>query len=126
MKGKVVAIVLARGGSKGIPRKNVLNFCGYPLVAWSIIQAKIAHEIDEIYLSSDSEEILGIGQKFGAKSIVRPDFLATDSAKSEDAMIHALSCINDKLDIVIMLEPTAPLRDPNDLSNAIKMFKKEK
>ena len=60
MQNKVVAIILARGGSKGIPRKNVLNFVGHPLVAWSVMQAKQTKEIDEVYVSSDSDEILEI------------------------------------------------------------------
>ena len=60
MTNKNIAIILARGGSKGIPRKNVLEFCGLPLVAWSVIQAKLTKEIDEVYISSDCDEILDI------------------------------------------------------------------
>ena len=63
MQNKVVAIILARGGSKGIPRKNVLNFVGHPLVAWSVMQAKKTKEIDEVYVSSDSDEILEIASE---------------------------------------------------------------
>lgn len=125
MTKKVVAIILARGGSKGIPKKNVLNFAGHPLIAWSVIQAKHSRKIDEIYVSSDSEEILDIANQYGAKTIKRPDEFATDSAKSEDAIIHALEFLNGDYEIVIMLEPTAPLRDPMDLNNSIDMFRKE-
>jgi CMP-N,N'-diacetyllegionaminic acid synthase len=123
MTKKVVAIILARGGSKGIPKKNILHFAGHPLVAWSILQAKIASNIDEVYVSSDSEEILKIADKYGAKTIRRPKEFATDSAKSEDAIIHTLNVLEDEYEIVIMLEPTAPLRSPEDLSNAVQMFR---
>ena len=125
MTKKVVAIILARGGSKGIPKKNVLNFAGHPLVAWSIIQAKNTNNIDQVYVSSDSDEILKIADKYGAKTIKRPDEFASDIAKSEDAILHALEVLEDEYEIVIMLEPTAPLRDPKDLGNAVKMFRSE-
>jgi len=120
---KVIAIILARGGSKGIPKKNVLNFAGHPLVAWSVIQAKLSNEIDEVYISSDSDEILEIAQNYGATRIKRPEVFASDTAKSEDAIIHALSEIGNNQEIIIMLEPTAPLRNPNDLGDAIKLFR---
>jgi len=120
---KVVAIILARGGSKGIPRKNVLEFCGHPLVAWSVMQAKNTPEIDEVYISSDSDEILEIAQSYGAQVIKRPDEYATDTAKSEEAILHALEVIGSGQEILIMLEPTAPLRKPNDLSRAVNMFR---
>ena len=111
MQNKVVAIILARGGSKGIPRKNVLDFAGHPLVAWSVIQAKISKEIDEVYISSDSDEILEIAQSYGAKIIKRPDEISGDSAKSEEAITHALSILGSNQEMIIMLEPTAPLRE---------------
>ena len=122
---KVIAIVLARGGSKGIPRKNVLDFCGRPLVAWSILQAQETTEIDKVYLSSDSKEILDIGKEYGAILIERPEEFSTDTASSESAVKHALSTLDNEPEIVVMLEPTAPLRMPGDLSNAINKFKEE-
>ena len=125
MQNKVVAIILARGGSKGIPRKNVLNFVGHPLVAWSVMQAKKTKEIDEVYVSSDSDEILEIAQSYGAKVIKRPDEYAGDTAKSEEAILHALKVLGSDQEIIIMLEPTAPLRKPNDLGNAVKLFRKK-
>lgn len=125
MKKKVIAIILARGGSKGIPRKNVLDFAGHPLVAWSVIQAKQTKEIDEVYISSDSEEILNIAKHYGALVIKRPDKYANDTAKSEEAILHALGVIGSNQEIIIMLEPTAPLRKPRDLGEAVKMFRQE-
>ena len=126
MKKKVIAIILARGGSKGIPRKNVLDFAGHPLVAWSVMQAKQTKEIDEVYISSDSDEILNIAKNYGALTIKRPDKYASDTAKSEEAIIHALEVLGSEQEIIIMLEPTAPLRKPKDLGNAVKMFRNER
>ena len=126
MKNKVIAIILARGGSKGIPRKNVLDFAGHPLVAWSVIQAKISKEIDEVYISSDSDEILEIAQSYGAKIIKRPDEISGDSAKSEEAIVHALSILGSNQEMIIMLEPTAPLRKADDLDNCVRMFRNER
>ncbi len=125
IKDKVIAVILARGGSKGIPKKNILEFAGHPLVAWSVIQAKNTKEIDEVYVSSDSDEILNIAERYGAKLIKRPDKYASDTAKSEEAILHALELLGSNQEIVIMLEPTAPLRKPNDLGNAISLFRKE-
>ncbi len=126
MNNTIMAIILARGGSKGIPNKNILDFCGLPLVAWSVIQAKLTKEIDEVYISSDSNNILEIGLQHGAKTIKRPDDISGDLAKSEEAVIHALNTLKKKYSCVIMLEPTAPLRKIDDLSNAIKIFKDSK
>ena len=123
--GKVACIILARGGSKGIPRKNVLDFCGKPLVAWSIIQALGTPEIDEVYLSSDNDEILKVGEDFGAQLIRRPKEFATDTASSESAVVHALSTLDYKPEIVVMLEPTAPLRREKDLGKSIVQFRDE-
>jgi CMP-N,N'-diacetyllegionaminic acid synthase len=121
----VVAVILARGGSKGIPRKNVKDFCGKPLVAWTIFQAKFCDLIEDIYLSSDSEEILDIGKAMGIKTIKRPEKFASDSATSESAVLHALGEMPEHPDAIVMLEPTAPLRRPNDLRNGINQFFEE-
>ena len=122
MNKKVIAIILARGGSKGIPNKNILDFLGKPLVAWSVIQAKITEEIDDVYISSDSDDILKIAESYGAVKIKRPDEISGDTAKSEEAILHALDVIGKNHKFIIMLEPTAPLRKPDDLSKAIKLF----
>ena len=95
---------------------------GKPLLAWSIIQAKLSKKIYEVYLSSDSDKILSIGAKYGAIPIKRPNKISGDTAKSEDAVIHALKKINYIPDGVVMLEPTAPLRDLNDIDNGIMDF----
>jgi N-acylneuraminate cytidylyltransferase len=120
---KILITICARGGSKGIPNKNILNFAGHPLVAWSIIQAKKAKNVDEIFVSSDSDAILKIAVSYGAKTINRPYKYATDAAKSEDAILHAIEVLGNSQEIIIMLEPTAPLRNPDDLDNCINMFR---
>tara|TARA_B100001093_G_scaffold508970_1_gene572138 strand:+ start:2893 stop:3594 length:702 start_codon:yes stop_codon:yes gene_type:complete len=117
-----VAIILARGGSKGLPGKNVKEFVSHPLVAWSIIQANHSKEINKVYLSSDCDEIISIGEEYKANIIKRPSNLAEDNSKSEDAILHAIDLIEDEFDTITMLEPTAPLRGINDIDNALKMF----
>ena len=125
MKNKVIAIILARGGSKGIPRKNILEFSGHPLVAWSVMQAKKTKAIDEVYVSSDSDEILEIVRNYGATAIKRPEKYAGDNAKSEEAILHALEVLGSDQEIIIMLEPTAPLRNPKDIDECINMFREQ-
>ena len=117
-----IAIILARGGSKGIPKKNIKSFLGKPLLAWTVMQAKISKNISKVYLSSDSNVILKIGKKYGAIPIKRPKVISGDKAKSEEAVLHLLNKLDYSPDGVVMLEPTAPLRLPNDIDNCIKDF----
>ncbi len=124
---KAVAIILARGGSKGIPNKNINKFCGKPLVEWTIIQAKNSKKINKVYLSSDSDKILNIGKKHKINLIKRPKIISGDKATSESAVIHAIKNFHDfKIHPIVMLEPTSPLRKPNDIDNLINSFFKNK
>jgi CMP-N,N'-diacetyllegionaminic acid synthase len=123
MEKNVVAIIPARGGSKGIPGKNTKLFCSIPLIGLSILQAVKTSEIDEIYVTSDSDEILNIAKEFGAKTIKRPASISGDTATSESAIKHALGEIGSSQEAVLMLQPTSPLRKPYDLSNAVKQFR---
>ncbi len=120
---KADVLILARGGSKGIPKKNVKIFCGKPLVEWSIIQAKNSKRVKKIFLSSDSNEILKVGKKHEINLIKRPKKLSGDKATSESALIHA---ITNSYDIdkrgVVFLEPTSPLRKKKDIDNLIYSF----
>ena len=119
-------IIPARGGSKGIPKKNILPLCGNPLIGWSITQARHADELkNNTYVSSDSQEILEVAESFGAIPILRPDEISTDTASSESAILHALDAIEKrqgKLDALVFLQATSPLRKDNDISNAIEVF----
>ena len=122
---KIVAIIPARGGSKGIPRKNLISICGKPLIAWSIIQASESQMIDDVYISSDDEEILQVGMDYGARPIKRPIEIAGDNATSESAWLHAIDVIENtgiKLDLVVGMQATSPIRHSKDLDNAIQQL----
>ena len=124
MKKNYVAIIPARGGSKGIPGKNIMNFCGKPLLAWSILQAKTARTVQQVYVSSDDQKILDVAVSFGALPIIRPAEFATDTATSEQVLLHAIEEIEqstkDEIDLVVFLQATSPLRKPDDVDNAIE------
>lgn len=109
-----VAIVTARGGSKGVPRKNVRPVAGKSLITWTIEAAKTARTIDRVVVSSDDDEILARAAESGAESIRRPPELATDLAQQEDAVVHAMRALEQlgrAADLVVLLTPTNPLRD---------------
>lgn len=118
-----VAIIPARGGSKSVPRKNIMPFCGRPLIAWSIEQAKRAHSIHDVYVTSDDLAILKVAIEYGAKGIIRPDEFATDEATSESALSHALNQIEQEVSLVAFIQATSPLRTPQDIDNAIYSLK---
>lgn len=117
----IIAIIPARGGSKGIPKKNTIDFYGQPLISRSIQQAKAAQHIKEVYVSTDDKEIAEVSENYGAKIIWRPAELATDTSSSEDALLHAVDQIEKQggIDLVVFLQATSPLRDPEDIDGAI-------
>ncbi|KPA19308.1 N-acylneuraminate cytidylyltransferase [Candidatus Magnetomorum sp. HK-1] len=119
-----ITIIPARGGSKGIPDKNIINFCGKPLLEWSILQAQKAQKTKDIFVSSDSKQILNIAEKCGAIPILRPDNLSTDTATSEFALLHTLNTVEKKrmyeVDLIVFLQATSPLREPEDIDQAIE------
>lgn len=120
----IVAIIPARGGSKSIPKKNIINFCNKPLIAWSIQQALESKCIHEVYVTTDSTEIADVSRKYGAKIVWRPAELATDTSSSESALLHAIDEIEKihKVDIVIFLQATSPLREFIDIDKAVEIF----
>jgi len=122
----IVAIIPARGGSKAIPRKNLIDFCGKPLMVWSIQQAKGSRHVNDVFVSSDDNEILVVAQKAGARTIVRPKKLAGDKSSSEDALSHALDqierCQKKKVDIAVFLQATSPVRTSEDIDKAVEAF----
>ena len=125
-----VAIILARGGSKGIKNKNLINFAGKPLIEWTIEHSINCKYIKDVFVSSDSTEILDFSQSKGATSILRPSVLSQDDSSSEDAWAHALEYIQNKkgylLDFIVAPQVTSPLRGFNDFSNALEKMKNEK
>ena len=125
----VAAIVLARGGSKGIPRKNIIDFCGKPLTVWTIDQLQRSKGVDSIWVSSDSEEILTIARGNGAQIIRRPDEISGDDATSESGWLHALDFIENKVglvDLVVAPQVTSPLRKPRDFERGLQDFHDQK
>tara|TARA_B000000475_G_C15999501_1_gene448367 strand:+ start:1374 stop:2072 length:699 start_codon:yes stop_codon:yes gene_type:complete len=123
MKYKYVAIIPARGGSKGIPKKNIKLFLDKPLVQHSIDYAKESNFINQIVLTTDSEKIMQIGNKNDITVIKRPDNISDDKATTESAIEHVISTMNfSKNTIYILLQPTSPLRPENSLDEIINKF----
>lgn len=122
-----VAIIPARGGSKGVPRKNVLPLAGKPLIVYSIDQALAADGIDAVYVSTDDDEIAEVSAAAGAEVVMRPAVLANDTASSESALEHAVGSISEargaQPDTVVFLQCTSPIRAPDDLDNALAMYR---
>ena len=116
-----LAIIPARGGSKRLPRKNVEDLCGKPLIAWSIEAGLKSKYIDKVVVSSDDEEILNTASKLRIDTIKRPDILASDTATSFDVIKHVLS-ISKNYDYVVLLQPTSPLRNNTHIDKAIKLL----
>lgn len=121
-------IILARGGSKGIPNKNIIDFCGKPLIYWSIKQAQESKCFKNIWVSSDDNKILHISKKYGAEIIKRPKNISGDNSSSESAWLHSLNYIKKKninVDFIFSPQVTSPLRTKNDIIASIKLFKKQ-
>lgn len=124
----VVAIIPARGGSKGIPRKNLIEICGKPLLAWSILQAREATSIDSVWVTSDDDEILSVAEAHGARPIRRPPEISGDTASSEAAWLHALDEIEahgNRVELVVAMQATSPLREASDLDGGVRALREE-
>ena len=118
---RVLAVIAARGGSKGLVRKNILDAGGKPLIAWSIEAAQDSRLIDRTILSSEDAEIIEVAKQWGCEApFVRPAELATDEAPIEDALLHALDQIGESFDFIVLLQPTSPLRQATDIDGAIE------
>lgn len=122
-----LALILARGGSKRLPGKNVKLLGGLPLIAWSINFAKDHPAIDRIVVSTDDPEIARIARENGVDvPWLRPPELASDTATSVDAVLHALeaeSVAGREYEQIVLLQPTSPFRDPSMLTDALKISK---
>jgi CMP-N-acetylneuraminic acid synthetase len=121
----ILAIIPARGGSKGLPGKNIKALCGKPLIAWSIETGLASQYVDEVMVTTDSEEIACIARQFNAQvPFIRPPELSTDTATSYEAVKHTLDFYQDNLgkafDYVVLLEPTSPLREMGDIDRMIE------
>ena len=121
---KILAIIPARGGSKAIPKKNIIDLLGKPLLYYSVKSAKESKYIDKVIVSTDDDEIAEIGKKLGADvPFLRPEEISGDKAKSIDAFIHAikeLEKLEEKYDYILLLQNTSPLRQSWHIDEAIE------
>jgi N-acylneuraminate cytidylyltransferase len=116
----ILGVIPARGGSKGIPKKNIKPLLEKPLIVWSIEAAKEAKRLDRFIVSTDDPEIAVIAREAGAEVLDRPVELATDGATTVSVLQHVLKCI--EADVVVLLQPTSPVRVDNLIDKAIEKF----
>jgi len=123
---KLLAIIPARGGSKRLPRKNILNLAGKPLIAWTIESALNSKYIDRVIVSTDDNEIATISKKYGADiPFMRPNDIATDESTSIDVVLHSVNYfekVGNHYDYIILLQPTSPLRTVQNIDNSIELL----
>lgn len=125
MASSIIAIIPARGGSKGIPQKNIKKLGGKPLIAHTIEEALQSKCLDHVFVSTEDPEIAEISKKYGAEVIDRPPALAKDTSETVDAILHAVEYLENKdvhPCIVVLLQPTSPLRNTKDIDAAIKLY----
>ncbi|WP_272688340.1 acylneuraminate cytidylyltransferase family protein [Providencia sp. PROV142] len=123
---KVLVIIPARGGSKRLPRKNILPLCGKPLIGWTIEAAKNSIYVDSIFISTDDSSVAKIAREYEVNiPELRPKELATDSATTEDVLIYTLNKFGSDYDIVALLQPSSPLRTSYHLDDALELFVKK-
>jgi CMP-N,N'-diacetyllegionaminic acid synthase len=123
---RVLAVIAARGGSKGLPGKNLLPLSGLPLIGWTIRAAKASRLIDRLILSSDDQEIIRVAQGLGCEApFVRSSALATDTATSLDVVLDAVDRIPG-YDVVVLLQPTSPLRTAGDIDGTVSLLESQK
>lgn len=126
--GNILIVIPARGGSKRLPRKNVLPLAGKPLICWTIEAALDAKLNARIMVNSDDEEILAIGRQYESQGVTaykRPDELATDSASTADVLIDAVEAeqaAGHEPKTLVLLQPTSPLRNAGDIRGALDVF----
>jgi CMP-N,N'-diacetyllegionaminic acid synthase len=124
---RILAVIPARGGSKRLPRKNVLPLGGKPLIEWTISAAIASGVIHKTVVSSDDEEILSISRQSGVATRNRPDTLASDTASTVDVVLDVIEAeeeVGNYFDVVVLLQPTSPLRSAEDISKAYHVWLK--
>lgn len=123
---KILALITARGGSKRLPRKNILDFNGMPMIAWSIEAALQSAYLDQVVVSTDDEEIAEVARNYSARvPFMRPKDLSDDSAKSIDVALHAIESLKqcgEEFDYLVILQPTSPLRQSHHIDDAIQLL----
>lgn len=125
MVRSVIAIISARGGSKGIPKKNIKKLGDKPLIAYTIEEALKSKYLDHVFVSTEDLEIAEISKAYGAQVIDRPSALAEDTSKAVDVILHAVEYLEEEgihPQIIVLLQPTSPLRNTADIDAAVKLF----
>lgn len=124
MNSEIVAIIPARGGSRGIPRKNIRELAGKPLIAYTIETALGSRMLDRVIVSTDDEKIAEVTKECNAEVILRPMELAQDTTPTEPVLQHTIRYLEEKEnyspDLIVLLQPTSPIRNKDDIDNAIK------
>jgi N-acylneuraminate cytidylyltransferase len=121
--GRVLAVVPARGGSKGVPRKNVRPLGGKPLLQWTVEAARGSRFIDRLVLSTDDDEIATVGRAIGIDvPFMRPAAAATDEATADAVIDHALSALDESFDYLVLLQPTSPFRTTADIDGCLELL----
>ena len=127
---KIISIIPARGGSKGIPKKNIYKINNKPLIAYTINEAKKSKFFKDVIVSTEDSEIEKISKKFHAQVLKRPKKLSTDNTPTNSVIINVIKQLETKgnieFDAIAILQPTSPLRTVNDIDNSIKIFLKNK
>ena len=126
---KILGVITARGGSKTIPRKNIKLLAGKPLIAWTIEAARQSHVLERVIVSTDDERIAAISRKWGAEvPFLRPKKLAEDDTPTFPVLKHAVSFLKSSKgyipDVVVLLQPTSPLRSAKHIRQAVSLFQK--
>lgn len=122
---RVLGLIPARGGSKAIPNKNIVDLCGRPLLAWTTAAAALS-ELDRVVVSTDSDEIATVARQLGVEvPFLRPRSLAADNSRSIDVVLHALEQLGDIPDAVMLLQPTSPLRTTDDINACLQLMTAE-
>tara|TARA_R110002020_G_scaffold172739_1_gene363108 strand:+ start:6512 stop:7150 length:639 start_codon:yes stop_codon:yes gene_type:complete len=117
---KIVSLITARGGSKGIPKKNIINIKGSPLISYTIKES-IKSKVHETWVSTEDKEIKNISEKYGAKVITRPNELSNDIIMPDAALVHFAE--NYEFDILVFIQPTSPLLDSKYINQGLNMLK---
>lgn len=120
----IVGVILARKGSKRLPRKNILPFAGVPLVEWTIMAAMKSRSLDKVIVSTDDPEVAKIAFRNKAICLPRPSELALDATTSYEALEHVINILALHQDIIVLLQPTSPMRDTSDINGCISLAQK--
>jgi CMP-N,N'-diacetyllegionaminic acid synthase len=119
----ILAVIPARGGSRGVPGKNIRMLCGKPLIAWTIEAAINSQSVGRIIVSTNDPQIASVSREYGAEVLERPAEISGDQSASEDALIHAINSLDTRPEAMVFLQATAPFRRNDDIDRAVRIFR---